>query len=61
MIDYIKGEITELGPAEMTLENNGIGYKILISLPSISITIFGKTKNCITDSGQRMKGNSSAC
>jgi Holliday junction DNA helicase RuvA len=32
MIDYIKGSIEELGPTEMTLENNGIGYKILISL-----------------------------
>ena len=32
MIDYIKGIIEELGPTELTLENNGIGYKILISL-----------------------------
>lgn len=32
MIDYIKGTITELSPAELVLENNGIGYGILISL-----------------------------
>ena len=32
MIDYIKGTIEELSPTEVTLENNGIGYKILISL-----------------------------
>ena len=32
MIDYIKGTIAELSPAELTLENNGIGYSILISL-----------------------------
>ena len=32
MIDYIKGTIEELSPTETTIENNGIGYKILISL-----------------------------
>lgn len=32
MIDYIKGTIAEISPAELVLENNGIGYSILISL-----------------------------
>ena len=32
MIDYIKGTIEEISPTETTIENNGIGYKILISL-----------------------------
>lgn len=32
MIDYIKGDIIELTPTETTLENHGIGYRILISL-----------------------------
>lgn len=32
MIDYIKGDIEELSPTGLTLENNGIGYRILISL-----------------------------
>lgn len=32
MIDYIKGTIELLSPAELILENNGIGYNILISL-----------------------------
>ena len=32
MIDYIKGQIIELTPTELILENHGIGYSILISL-----------------------------
>ena len=32
MIDYIKGQIIELTPTELILENHGIGYSLLISL-----------------------------
>ncbi|MBO4340817.1 MAG: Holliday junction branch migration protein RuvA [Bacteroidales bacterium] len=32
MIDYIKGQIIELSPTELVLDNHGIGYSILISL-----------------------------
>jgi len=32
MIDYIKGQVVELTPTELILDNNGIGYSILISL-----------------------------
>lgn len=32
MINYIKGKIIELGPTQIVLENNGIGYDIEISL-----------------------------
>lgn len=32
MIDYIKGQIVEINPTEVILENNNIGYHILISL-----------------------------
>ena len=32
MIDYIKGQIVELTPTELILDNQGIGYSILISL-----------------------------
>lgn len=32
MIDYIKGNIAEINPTEVILDNNGVGYRILISL-----------------------------
>jgi len=32
MIEYIKGQIVELTPAQLILENAGIGYNLLISL-----------------------------
>lgn len=36
MIDYIKGEVTELTPASVTLEVVGIGYFVSISLNTYS-------------------------
>lgn len=36
MIDYIKGEIAELTPASVTIETNGVGYFINISLNTYS-------------------------
>ena len=37
MIDYIKGQIIELTPTELILENHGIGYSILISLQTYEV------------------------
>lgn len=36
MLEYIKGEITELSPTHVVLENAGLGYFINISLPTYS-------------------------
>ncbi len=36
MIDYLKGEITELTPASVTIECNGVGYFANISLNTYS-------------------------
>jgi holliday junction DNA helicase RuvA len=36
MIDYIKGEITELTPAYVVLETGGVGYFVHITLPTFS-------------------------
>ncbi len=43
MIDYIKGEITELSPTLMTIECYGIGYQLNISLNTYSAFQGGKT------------------
>lgn len=32
MLEYIKGQIVELTPTELVLDNHGVGYSILISL-----------------------------
>jgi len=44
MIEYIKGEIAELHPAQLILESNGIGYVVHISL-STHAALSG-AKNC---------------
>jgi Holliday junction DNA helicase RuvA len=33
MYDYIKGLITEISPTYITLENNGVGYKVMTANP----------------------------
>lgn len=36
MYDYIKGELVETTPTEAVIENNGIGYKLQISLQTFA-------------------------
>ncbi len=43
MIDYIKGEISELTPTCAVIETGGIGYFINISLPTYTV-LFGNTQ-----------------
>lgn len=43
MIEYIKGQIVSLSPTELILDNNGIGYSILISLQTYEV-FQGKTE-----------------
>ena len=44
MIEYIKGEIAELSPASATIDCNGLGYAVNISLNTYA-AIQGK-KSC---------------
>jgi Holliday junction DNA helicase RuvA len=52
MISYIEGHITELNPAFLTIETNGVGYGLLISLNTYShVSVKGKEKvKIFTDS-----------
>lgn len=43
MIDYISGKVEELNPAQVVIDNNGIGYRLEISLQTYAL-IEGKTQ-----------------
>ena len=45
MIEYIKGELTELTPALATVEAGGVGYGLSISLNTFIITVNGVGAN----------------
>ena len=51
MIEYIKGELTELTPALATVEAGGVGYGLSISLNTFSALQSGKWKE---ESGKRI-------
>ena len=37
MIDYISGKIEELNPTQVVIDNNGIGYRLEISLQTYAL------------------------
>lgn len=43
MIDYISGKVEELNPTQVVIDNNGIGYRLEISLQTYAL-IEGKTQ-----------------
>lgn len=51
MIEYIKGELTELTPAQATVEAAGVGYGLSISLNTFSALQSGKWKE---ESGKKI-------
>ena len=51
MIEYIKGELTELTPAMATVEAGGVGYGLSISLNTFSALQSGKWKE---ESGKKI-------
>ena len=51
MIEYIKGELTELTPAQATVEAAGVGYALNISLNTFSALQSGKWKE---ESGKKI-------
>ncbi len=51
MIEYIRGELTELTPAQATVEAAGVGYTLSISLNTFSALQSGKWKD---ESGKKM-------
>ena len=55
MIEYIKGELTELTPALATLEAAGVGYGLNISLNTYEALTTGNGQRT-TDNGQQTSG-----
>ena len=43
MTDYISGKVEELGPTQVVIDNNGIGYRLEISLQTYAM-LEGKTQ-----------------
>lgn len=48
MIDYIKGQLTELNPTQAVVEAAGVGYSLAITLPTYSALV-GKEPSAVSN------------
>ena len=54
MIEYVKGEVTELTPAYAVIEAHGVGY-------GLNISLIARTRMCSSDLPRNRKGRCSCC
>ena len=48
MIDFISGKVADINENVVVLENNGIGYEIMVSLTTlVGLTVFSFIFKCV--------------